>query len=331
MAKENKKILILRFGALGDIVHSTVIAHAIKEKYPQYEIHYCCEVAYSKVLVNNPDIDKIICYDKRKRGNWLYNCKLALKLRKENYDIVFNLTKALRNFVISILTNPKSIYINFPMRDKHVVEAFFNTAKQAFKDIKLPKRLYLGVDETAKNKVLQEIQNYPKPWIIFSPGGEADNNRQGRVWPKGAWAELGELINKKFNGTIFITGSKAEQNYHKEILDKIPNAILCSGKYTLLESMALISLCNIFISGDSGPLHIASGLDVPTIGIFGSTNPKNVAPYCEKGICVGPKTKCKFCWQKKCRRLKPSAKYTQCMKSVRPKVVLQKIIENNIL
>ena len=79
MEKMAKKILVLRFGALGDLVHTTIIPQAIKAKYPDYEIHYCSEARYVQVLKNNPYIDKIIEFDhKRKKefyGLWMGKTK----------------------------------------------------------------------------------------------------------------------------------------------------------------------------------------------------------------------------------------------------------------
>ncbi len=328
---KSKKVLVLRFGALGDIVHTTIIPQAIKAKHPDYEVHYCCESRYVHVLENNPDIDKIIEFDHKRRKDFSYNLQTALQLRHEHYDVILNLTNAFRNNFMTFVANPKEKFTKVTMGHKHVVDAFFLSAKAAFPDLKQPKNLHLGLDTQALDSMKKDVENFPRPFFVLSPGGQTDNNRQGRAWQPENWVDLGNLLKQIFGGTVFISGSPAEKDFHKTIADKIDGAVLYSGELSIKQSMALFSLCDLFISGDSGPLHIASGLGVKTVGIFGSTNPENVKPYGENGYSIGALSKCKFCWQKKCSKLKEGEKYTPCMKSIKPAHVLNLINKKKLM
>ncbi len=331
MVEENKKVLVLRFGALGDIVHTTIIPQAIKAKYPNYEVHYCCESRYVHVLQNNPDIDKIIEFDHKRKKDFSYNLETALKLRHEHYDVILNLTNAFRNNLMTFIASPKEKYGKIPMGHKHVVDAFFLAAKKAFPDLKQPKNLKLGLDPAALEKVKARVEGYSRPLVVLSPGGQTDKNRQGRTWPAKYWAELGNLLKQIYGGTILISGSPDERDYHKTIADKIDGAVLLSGELSIAESMGVFSVCDLFISGDSGPLHIASGLGVKTIGIYGSTNPENVSPYGQNGYIAEPMIKCKYCWQKECAKLKEGQKYSPCIKSIKPAHILNLINVNKLL
>lgn len=328
---ETKKILVLRFGALGDLVHTTIIPQAIKMKYPDYEIHYCSEARYIDVLQNNPDIDKIIAFDHKRKKDLSYNLKIALQLRKENYDVIFNLTNAFRNNLMTLIANPKQTFGKVSMGHKHVVDAFFLSAEKAFPELEKPKTLRLGLDNAALEKVKNLIAPYSGVKIVLSPGGQTDNNRQGRAWPAKNWVELGKLLKQLFNATIFITGAPDELASHKEIAENIEGSVLLTGELSIAESMSLFSLCDLFISGDSGPLHIASGLGINTLGLFGSTNPENVAPYGFRGYFVPANSKCKYCWKKKCERLKKDKKYTPCMLSISPAHVIDVINRQKLL
>lgn len=330
MAK-SKKILILRFGALGDIVHTTIIAQAIKAQYPEHQIHYCCEARYVHVLQNNPDIDKIIPFDHKRKKDWKYNLQFALDFRKEEYDIIFNLTNALRNNFMTFVAKPKLEVKKFPMGHKHVVDAFFLSAEKAFPELPKPRRLRLGTDPAAVEKVKKLLEGYKGKIVVFSPGGQTDNNRQGRAWPQKNWVELGNLLKRLYDVNIFITGAPSEKEAHQKIAERIEGAVLLTGKFSIAESMALFSLCNLFISGDSGPLHIASGYKVNALGLFGSTNPENVKPYGEYGYAVCANSKCKFCWKKQCAKLKEGKKYTPCMLSITPEHVINSINRNKLL
>ena len=106
---EEKKILIIRFGAIGDVVHSTIISTAIKNKYPQYKIHFLTLPFIKEMLKNDLNFEKIFEFDNSKKNNLFYLFKLGLALRKENYDVIFNLTNAFRTTFISFVANPKKV------------------------------------------------------------------------------------------------------------------------------------------------------------------------------------------------------------------------------
>lgn len=331
MAEDSKKILVLRFGALGDIVHTTVIPQAIKAKYPDYEIHYCCEARYADVLRHNSNIDKIIEFDHKRRKEFSYNLQVALMLRHEHYDVIFNLTNAFRNNMMTFIASPKAKFTKIPMGRNHVVQAFYKVAKNAFPALKKPLNLCLGVDKQALQYMEKRLADYKRPFVVLSPGGETDKNRQGRIWPATNWVELGNLLHQIYGATIFISGSPDEKKHHKKIASKIDGAVLFSGELPISHSMCLFSLADLFISGDSGPLHIASGVGVKTIGLYGSTHPDNVAPYGENGFVVEAGIDCKYCWAKECKRLTCGQKYTPCMESIKAAHVINLINSKKLL
>ena len=328
MNVSGKKILILRFGAMGDIIHTTVIARAIKNKYPDCYIAYCVENRYKEIIQNTQYIDEIIPYDEKLRKKLSYNINFAIDLKQQNFDIIFNLTNALRNNLISIIAHPKKIINHKKERNLHVVENFFETALKGVDNLELPKNLEVGVDNEISNKIKRNVSKYPRPYFVFSPAGSNDKARQGRIWNKDYWIELGNQLIREYGGTVFITGAPNEAEFHKTIAQNIDNSVLYSGELSVSESMCLYSFADLVISGDTGPLHLASALNVKTIGIFGSTDIKNVRPWGEKGYYVCPDDNvCRFCWNKKCKF--QTDKYTLCMESIKPEKIME-LIRNEI-
>ena len=331
METNKKKILILRFGALGDVVHATVIARAIKNKYPDCFISWCIENRYKEIIENTSYIDEIISYDEKLRKDFSYNMEFVKKLRRQKFDIIFNLTNSLRNNLIAIAANPRKIINHKKDRNLHVVENFFETATQGIENLELPQYLEIGLDNEILNKIREKISAYKHPYFVFSPAGSNDKARQGRIWNKSYWIELGNELVNEYGGTIFITGAPNEAEFHKSISENIKNSVLYSGQLSIKESMCLYNLADIVISGDTGPLHLASAVGVKTIGIFGSTDVKNVEPYGDKGFAVYPNgNQCRFCWQKKCKFLKEGEIYTPCMESIKPEKIMT-LIKNEVL
>lgn len=323
-----KKILIIRLGALGDVVLTTVIASAIKSKHPEYEIHYLTQVEIAPVLENHPDIDKIITWDTKNRKSIKQLLQTGLKLFKERYDIVFNLTYALRNVILSIMSLSKKIVFRKYTKGSWV-EDFFMTAKSVIKDIEKPERLYLGVNSDAENKINDYLSNFSRPYIAVVPGGATDRSRQGRIWNIKNWQTLINEILEIYGGTVFVCGSKSERKYHEQLTGK--NIIITSGDYNIAESSALLKHSDILISGDTGPLHIASAHNIKTLALLGSTSPDKIKPYGVNGHYISSNGECKYCWEKKCQKLAFGAKYTPCMEDITPDMVIEKIKTENLL
>ena len=180
MKKGTKKILILRLGAIGDVVHTTIIPSAIKSAHPDWEIHYLTQSENIPLLENNRNIDKIIEWDRSKRKSFKYLISTGVKLFEEHYDIIFNLTNAIRNIFLSVFACPKKFVLR-KRTDKSWVEDYFYTAQSVIKDITLPERLELGINKEIDSQITQTLSNYPTPHIIIIPGGKTDKNRQGRT------------------------------------------------------------------------------------------------------------------------------------------------------
>jgi heptosyltransferase-2 len=130
------------------------------------------------------------------------------------------------------------------------------------------------------------------PGAIFGPA---------KRWPPDRFAQIGDWAIERWNAKILIFGSKQE----KIICDTVSNtmnhtAINLCGKTDLGKAMALIKSCDLFLSNDSGLMHIAGALKTPLVAIFGSTNPKATGPVGSKSIIVRHDIKCAPCLKPVC-------------------------------
>ena len=105
--RNKQKVLIIRLGAIGDVVHSTIMAQAIKNKHQNVEIHYLTADFIAPLVSFSPFVDKVFSFDMKKKNNLFYLISLGLKLRKEKYDVSFNLTNAFRNAFINFVLGAK--------------------------------------------------------------------------------------------------------------------------------------------------------------------------------------------------------------------------------
>lgn len=245
-----KKVLILREGAIGDIIHTLNVPRAIKEAYPDVEIHYytCLD---PNMLKADKNIDKIwyMPYDKTRDKKELE--KFAKILKEEHYDVVLKLqlSPKIDSFVRKL--SAKKVVNIKKIKRHHIVMNYWETAKRVFPKIKQYTNLKMYLPEDVSEKMKQEVSQYKKPVIIFN-AGHIFAKRQGRTYPVEQWLELGKKIQEKHNGTIILTGIGEDAQMLKP-LDAIPDCVSYISKLSLLENSALIKNADMLISGDSGP------------------------------------------------------------------------------
>ena len=314
MSEIRDKILIIRLGAIGDVVHTMNVYRAIKKLYPSTVVHYLTTKTQACFLQNDPDVDKVIVISKEELR--FGKSKAVIKvLKSEKYDLCINLQPNLKTRFICVCAGIKKC-LNYKKTFKiHAVENFFRVAKKHYKQLELPSEMSLHLSKESKNYANEMTDNLTKPLIAFNAGGII-SPRQGRTYPVDNWLELGKVINEKFGGTIILTGTQDDYVFLKP-LESLPSVKSFIGKTSLEQNAAIIGNCDLMISGDSGPLHIATALKVPSIGLFGSMPISRTGTYGKNCISIKSGMACVPCNRRKCKFLKGKSEiYTPCMKSI---------------
>lgn len=319
----SKKVLIIKLGALGDIVHTTIIAETIKNHRPDWTVDFLTSDYFAPILNDNKYIDNIIKWKHEHKSFKGFFCFIK-RIFNKHYDYILSPTLSLRTLLISAFALPKKIKFR-KKYNKLWVEDYFQMAKSIIKDAEMPTKLTLGVSTKNNENIKQELSKYPKPYFIFAPGRPVDNTRQGRLWNINKWKSLSEMIISNFGGTIFVIGTSQEKITHNILETK--QVIIKSGEYDFEQIKSLLSQADLVISGDTGPVHVASALNVKTLALLGSTSPKQIKPYGDNGHYISANYDCLYCWQKKCPYLKENEIYTPCMENLTPETVLEKIKE----
>ena len=292
-----RKIIILKSGAIGDVLQSTQFLHKVRDLFPKAEITYYVGRWSAGILENNPNIDRVISFDESIlfRKDLIKINNLSSEIRRQRFDLMFILDK-------SYLANLFAWHCNVPIRigfDRYG-EGFPNTisvqynsvqheaeyynklayASGAKPDLVLqsPHELYLlSKHEKFAHKFLRKNRLNKDKLVCIAPGG-ADNPGQSmatRRWPAEKFRILADSLIKSGYDVLLI-GSRADQKY---TTDFNPKAVSAMGKSSLLESAALIKSSKLLISNDSAPLFIGSAVGTRTLSLFGVTDPRRKAPF----------------------------------------------------
>lgn len=309
-----KKILIIRAGAIGDVVHTTNLFRSIKRTYKDIKVHYLTSELIKPLLIEDPDVEKVYTINPKFKLFSSYTKELANTLKAENYDLVINLQPSFKIKGLIFLAGIKKQYVYKKSFKMHAVTNFWHTGTKAFKELKEPKELKLYLPKENIENAKNLTKDLKRPFFIINAGGVL-SKRQGRTYPVEKWVELGNKIQEKYNGTVILNGAKED----KEILaplNKIKNVVNYIGELSLIDSCAVIGEADVMLSGDSGPLHIATALGVKSIGLYGSM-PANRTGCFSSGINIVSKKACVPCNRRKCKFLKKTKNiYAPCMEEI---------------
>ena len=311
-----KRALIVRTGAIGDVVETTGLIRALRAA--EYCVDYITGDVPAQLLSGDEDINEIYILSGKK---YMYLFKFAKSLAKNNYDIILNLQPSLRMKFLCWMIGAKEI-VNYKKTYKyHAVENFFETGKRAIPELVLDKNIKLCIDENLKQRMKNMLDN--KTRIVFNTG--ASSARQGRKWAIDNWIKLAELIYEKYDVQIIVIGSKEDEENASALLEKFPQIKSFAGKTSLKETAALISNTDIVISGDTGPLHISSAAGPVCIGLYGSCPVSRSGPYGEKHLTIQSELSCSPCDRKVCKYVKSEIDDTLCMRDIKPEDVMKLI------
>ena len=314
------KILIIRLSSIGDIVLTTPVLEAIKDKYPEATLDFLVMDKFKDGICGNRCIDNLILFEKEKyKGLWGI-IKFSRKLKKNGYDIIIDLHSKVRSILISrILGNKvlrykkrswwKTLCVRLRFIRYHVDDTIVRNYFRPLKKL----GIFYTHEKLKFDFKMQDIESVKhfKNFIAMAPG--AGNST--KKWPKEYFAELA----KRLTENILLIGGNSEYNHfeyiRKEIGERCQNL---AGKLSLKESGALISRSNYVITNDSAPFHIARGVGKKVFVIFGPTDP-GMFEYDENSIILHKDIKCSPCslhGDKKC----PKGHFN-CMKTLTPEEV----------
>ena len=174
----------------------------------------------------------------------------------------------------------------------------------------------LQVDERNRDKLLSELNLEPRQVVALAPGAEFG---QAKKWPVEHYASIAETMIKR-GRQVWLFGSPGDLGDCEAIARRVPEVTNLAGKTTLLDAIDLLSVAQQLVCNDSGLMHVGSALEVPTIGVFGSTSPNFTPPLGEACEVVELELECRPCFKRDC-----PLGHTNCLKDLEPERVIERI------
>lgn len=290
-----KKILLIHTLSIGDTVVATPLIRAIKEKFPKSRLTVLISPVAEDILKFNSYVDEIILYSISNRMHDGF-FPLAKKLFNEKFDLVFDSQirfMRLSRTILSLLSRARYRVgfkwdkyrgclnnIEVPLEIKHGVDQFLDLAKGVgikSKDTSIDMFLS-SVDEKYIDNFLSERRiSFDRPIIVIHPG----NLWKGKCWKAGNFAKLIDYYMQKHNYQVVITGDKQDLSQIEDIVLELTfgQPYVAAGMLSIGQLSALIKRASLLVCIDTCVVHIAAGLNLKTIALYGQSYPRLWHPW----------------------------------------------------
>ncbi|MFH1478940.1 MAG: glycosyltransferase [Candidatus Omnitrophota bacterium] len=317
-AIDKKRILVIKLGAIGDVILSVPSLKLLRNNFPNAFISVLVGNESRHILKKCPYIDDIILYDNRSSSNIRSLVKISNTIRSKGFDMSIDLqNNKISHFIawfsfipmrsgydnkkLGFLLNNGIKYLNIASGP---IEEQFRILKKAGCDTSSASRRlelwpsredFLYVDNFLKSEWIGEGQVL----IGINIGGSWKTKR----WPKRNIARLIDMFASK-HIRVVITGAENEKALAEELKcitkSKIIDAV---SKIDILQLASLIKRCKVYITGDSAPMHIASAMGVEFIALFGPTDPRRHVEPTAKAAVIKKDLACAPCYRSKCKNI----------------------------
>lgn len=316
-----KKILIIRNDGIGDVLNSTPAISALRDAYQDAHISVVVRPPGAEVLILNPHIDQILIYDRDSlhrslKSRW----RFFRQLRDESYDMVVVLRNSSQSNFMAYVSGARyrvgrrserkrfsstlthAVTSRDPKGTKHEIDRNMDIVHlvgvvDGSRDLVL--RLSEEEQVWAQDFILKAAQPRAPLLVGIHPGGSSFD----KLWPAENFAGVADRLIQDFDAKIMIFSGHGEDDLVRSIQESMTHSPILAAGLQLRQFAALVAECSLFLCNDSGPMHIAAALKVPTVAIFGPTDHVRWKPRNENAVVVKRDMDCWPCSAHKCKRV----------------------------
>ena len=338
------KILILKPSSLGDVIHALPVLRLLKLHYPAAEIFWWIDSALAPLIAGDPDLTGIVRFERKRWArpqHWPEMFRSVRRLRAEKFDLVIDLQCLLRSGTFAWLARGKFLagldevregargFYDYAAPRKtfhtHAVDWYLSVLPPLGVPVHknftwLPERPQLAAEVNRKwpeeNSKLK-IQN--SKLILLQPGARWKNKR----WPAKHFAELVRALAERFSTTRFgILGDQGDRPLGEVISLAAPERCLnLCGATTLPEMIEWVRRCDLLVTNDTGPMHVAAALGRPLVALFGPTEPRRTGPYGQLENVLRLALPCSPCLSSRCA----IEQTDECLRTLPPTLVFGRV------
>ena len=304
-------ILIVRLGALGDVVHAVPAAAALRRAFPSAQIDWLVEAKHRAIVDLVSVIDRTVAIDRPTFQGW---SAAVRALRATRYDLAIDLQGLLKSAVLARASGAARVvgFSIWHLREK-TARPFYSDVREAEGGHVIAKNLRLleavGVHDSeisfplraAPSAALEALRARIGPdtrFALINPGAAWPNKR----WPPDRFGEVAAFVAETSGLTPVVLWGPGEEVLARGVIDASASRAVLAPSSDIGDLVAMTRAAALVVSGDTGPLHIAAAVGTPVVALFGPTDPARNGPYAAADITVSRFEACGCRYDRRCHR-----------------------------
>ena len=322
-------ILIIKLSAIGDVIHTLPFLEVLRRRYPEAAIDWLIEEDASQIIEGHEELDRIVVSRRKAWQRALLRpgkqmetlreiVRFVRELRSREYDLVIDVQGLLKSGLMTGLVKGKrkvgfsggregsSLFLTerpFPVNyDQHALDRYLQGAHylgcetNSWKgDIPIRESDKESIDSLIRENGLQE-----RRLVAINPMAKWET----KLWDPKKFAVLATRLQNELKCNILFTGSGQDRSILEKIIQAMGTRPMnLAGRTNLKELAYLFSKCDLTVTTDTGPMHLAAAMGCPVVAIFGPTSPLRTGPYGEGHVIVREDLDCAPCFKKTCDHL----------------------------
>ena len=306
-------ILIVRLGALGDVVHAIPAAAALRAAFPDARIDWLVDVRHLEMVNLVTAIDRPVVVGRASIAGWT---DAVRRLRQVRYDVALDLQGLLKSAVLARASGAARVigFSIWHLREKtarpfyseagadddgsgeHVIQKNLRLLRTIGVDDARVMFPLAHVDSAAVAAVRAEIGD--QPFALINAGAAWPNKR----WPAGRFGEVAVFLREVRGLTSFVLWGPGEEPLAREVIATSAGTARMAPPTSIADLLALGREASLVVSGDTGPLHVAAAAGTPAVAIFGPTNPLRNGPWSAADVVISRYDGCGCHYDRKCHQ-----------------------------
>jgi len=292
-----RRFLIVRLGSLGDIIHTLPAAAALRDSFPDAQIDWVVESKWRAILEGNCDLNRVICLDRGRASGVVATVK---SLRSANYNCAIDFQSLYKSALLAFASGASErLGFDREYAREGLATLFYTRRIHPTGTHKVEHNLALAVAAgAAMPKVarftlpaLAEAEQWAdrklsgleaKGFYVLSPGG----GWRSKCWAADRYGDLHREISSQLGLQGIVSFGPGEENLADEVVAASGLRAPIPLEMDLPHLMAALRRAKFLVAADTGPLHLASALGTPVVGLFGPTDPARNGPYGKAAIVV---------------------------------------------
>jgi heptosyltransferase-2 len=334
-----RRVLVRATNWVGDVVMTLPALEALRENCPEAAIHVLARPWVTGLLDGHPAVNRVIVLEQGQGPlGRLRSIRSAVsEIRGHEFDLAVLFQNAFEAALIAYLgrcrrrlgydTDGRGFLLSHPVartpevRGTHQVEYYLHLLRSiGWKAESRDPRLVVNPDREARARRLLQSSGIGREDFLLGLGPGAIYGPAKR-WPTERFAEVADWAVERWGAKVLVLGSSKESGICSDLTRAMRHEALnvCGGT-PLGEAVALLSVCRLFVTNDSGLMHVGAALGVPTLAVFGSTDPTATGPRGPRSRVLRHEVTCGPCLKRECET------DFRCMLSIQPEEVWEEMV-----